>query len=134
MAGKSKKLGARDSGGRFVAGAPGISPGRPARCAEELYLSTFRASLPQKKWGEIVKKFVGKAAKGDHRAFELLCKFCLPTPQQRLRIESNEEEDGRVAGLGPREHEIETLKLIFSKMAERNPEAGAMLKAAKLLD
>ena len=134
MVGKSKSRGIRDAKGQFVAGAPGISPGRPARCAEELYLSTFRSSLPQKKWGEIVKAFVRKAAKGDHRAFELLCKFCLPTPQQRLRIESNEEEEVRIGGLTAREFEIETLKLTFAKMAERNPEAGAMLKAAKLLD
>jgi len=83
-----RENGGRGPKGQFAKGNKG-GPGRQPRVVETTYLETLRGNLTQDRWAEICCKVVELAEAGDLRAFDLLCKYTLPTPEQRIHLENS---------------------------------------------
>lgn len=69
----------RDTKGRFAAGSKG-GPGRPRRAVERDYLVKSSDCISLDDWGQIVKKAVQNAKKGDARAREFVARFVIGNP------------------------------------------------------
>lgn len=74
----------RDSKGRFLKGAPGISPGRPSRAVEDSYLDATIGSVSLDEWREVVCKALEQAKDGDAKARDWLSKYLIPEQAVKL--------------------------------------------------
>ena len=87
----------RDENGRFVKGnqvakGNGGGPGRPAKKREERFMEITLSTVTFKDWGEIVKKAVQLAKRGDTQARKFLADYLLGPAQQRIDLTSDGEQ------------------------------------------
>jgi len=115
-----RENGGRDRKGRYAQGNKG-GPGRLPRVVETTYLETLRGNLTQERWAEVCCKVVELAEAGDLRAFDLLCKYTLPTPEQRIHLEKG---SGELRTYGPEavERVRRALRMVNAEMENERKE------------
>jgi hypothetical protein len=122
---KTAKAG-RDEKGFFVKGnQAGKGHGRPSAATDERFLTQLKNELTPEKWGEAVKAQVGRACKGDSKAFESLAKYCMPTPEQRLKIENQQQLELRVAGIAPNQIDAMFVGKLLNKVQRQREKVTA---------
>jgi hypothetical protein len=123
----------RGWGGRFVKGTkPLPGPGRPPRVVELTYLETLSGNLTQERWADCCCKVIDLAEAGDLKAFELLCKYVLPSPEQRMRIhQTTSTREIRVAGKTREEFTAEALRELLDEIHKRKRQPDAFVAVEK---
>lgn len=117
---QAKESGAeRTAKGHFVKGVKHGLGGRPTAATEERLLTQLKKELTPEVWVTMLKAQIGKACNGDAKAFESICKYCLPTPEQRLKIENQQQVELRVAGIAPDQIEAMYVSKLLDKLRQQ---------------
>lgn len=83
----------RDAKGRLLPGHGGLpGAGRPRRQTETEYLDRLRENVTLDDWDQIINAVKRKAKQGDVRAFEALCKWCMPKQAQETEVERDDTD------------------------------------------
>lgn len=80
----------RDDKGRFQKGNGG-GPGRPPKERELRFYEITLSSVTFEDWGDIVKRAVADAKRGDTAARKWLSDYIIGTPEQKLDVTTNGE-------------------------------------------
>ena len=116
MTSKAKRQVERGSDGRFTAGNNG-GPGRPRRDTEREYLAAFQRALSAEDLEAVTRSVLECALAGNVAACRLLFEYAIGKPTEKLEFQQVEEY--RVAGVSPAEGMTQMLKRIQKATKER---------------
>jgi len=117
---ETSKSEGRKGDGSFAKGNKiGNKGGRPPALLQKEYLDALKGKVSKAEWEKVVAAILAKAQDGDVRAMEALSKHVLPSPEQRIKMESDSRTNLRVSGKSLEELNSEMVSNLLEDMKAR---------------